>query len=106
MIISGAGNYSGTVIRYFNINVLQPTGLRMESSKANSVKLVWSFSGKATGYEIYRKQSDGKYKKIATTKKTTYTNKKLAPSTSYKYKVRAYVKNSTGTVYGLSLIHI
>ena len=100
VIISGAGNYSGTVIRYFNINVLQPTGLRMESSKANSVKLVWSFSGKATGYEIYRKQSDGKYKKIATTKKTTYTNKKLAPSTSYKYKVRAYVKNSTGTVYG------
>lgn len=60
VIISGAGNYSGTVIRYFNINVLQPTGLRMESSKANSVKLVWSFSGKATGYEIYRKQSDGK----------------------------------------------
>ena len=100
VIISGAGNYSGTVIRYFNINVLQPTGLRMESSKANSVKLVWSFSGKATGYEIYRKQSDGKYKKIATAKKTTYTNKKLAPSTSYKYKVRAYVKNSTGTVYG------
>ena len=100
VIISGAGNYSGTVIRYFNINVLQPTGLRMESSKANSVKLVWNFSGKATGYEIYRKQSDGKYKKIATTKKTTYTNKKLAPSTSYKYKVRAYVKGSTGTAYG------
>ena len=47
VIVSGAGNYSGTVIRYFNINVLQPTGLRMESSKANSVKLVWSFSGKS-----------------------------------------------------------
>ena len=74
VIISGAGNYSGTVIRYFNINVLQPTGLRMESSKANSVKLVWSFSGKATGYEIYRKQSDGKYKKIKNWRRQLLTN--------------------------------
>lgn len=46
--------------------------------------------GQAAGYEIYcsRKKGSG-YKKIAATKKTSYTNKKLPAKTMY-YKIRSY----------------
>ena len=45
----------------------------------------------AHGYEIYRsnKKKSG-YKKVATTKKTSYKNKKLKSRKKYYYKVRAY----------------
>lgn len=99
MILKGQKNYSGTVIRYFNIKVAAPKSLKISSNSATSIKLSWSAGGKATGYEVYRLESNGKYKRIATTSKTTYTNTKLKNSKSYKYKVRAYYKSSTGKVY-------
>lgn len=99
MILTGSNNYSGTVIRYFNIKVAAPKSLKMTSNAATSIKLSWNAGGKVTGYEIYRLESDGKYKRIATTSKTTYTNTKLKNAKTYKYKVRAYYKSSTGKVY-------
>ncbi|MCR5430492.1 MAG: family 16 glycosylhydrolase [Eubacterium sp.] len=57
----------------------------------NSAKLVWSKAKGAKGYYIYRSESkSGKYKKVASSKKTNYTNKGLALGKYYYYKVIAY----------------
>ena len=68
------------------------SGLRQSDNSKSSISLTWKALEGADGYQIFRLYSDGKYKKIATTNKTTYVNKKLSAGTIYKYKVRAYVK--------------
>ncbi len=62
---------------------------------STSVKLSWEEEYGVDGYQIYRKVSGGKWKKIKTIKKsskTTYTDKKLKSGKTYKYKIRAYDK--------------
>lgn len=56
------------------------------------VKLSWKKMTGATGYEVYGSVCDGdkNFKKIADTKKLSYTQKKLNNKKSYKYYVRAY----------------
>ena len=68
----------------------KPSALKCKSVSAKSQKLTWKKDGQAAGYEIYcsRKKGSG-YKKIAATKKTSYTNKKLPAKTMY-YKIRSY----------------
>lgn len=98
VIVKGLGNYTGSSIRYFNITVAAPKSLKMSSNSATTIKLSWSSGGKVTGYEIYRLTGKS-YKKVGSTKSTTYTDKKLGNSKSYQYKVRAYFKGKNGTVY-------
>lgn len=50
-----------------------------------------------TGYEIYRANRTGSYTKIAKISDNVYTDKGLASSQTYRYKIRAYTYNaSTG----------
>lgn len=71
--------------------------IQVKLASANSVKLTWKKIDKATGYIVYRSSSKyGSYKKIATTKKTAYTDKKLKRGRTYYYKVAHYNKQSTG----------
>ncbi len=75
-------------------------------SKITSIKLndndkpvlKWKTVSNATGYRLYRKADDAKkWTKVTTTKKTTFTDKKLSDSTGeVKYRVRAYTVNSKG----------
>ena len=55
-----------------------------------------------TGFEIYRATATGSYKKVATVADTSYTDKNLKSSTSYRYKIRAYVLDpaSGEKIYG------
>lgn len=70
-------------------------GFKHSGSTYNSVTLVWNSYPTASGYQIYRaKSKNGKYKKIKTTKKTSYTRTKLTTNTTCYYKVRAYKKRS------------
>lgn len=67
------------------------------------IKLRWTPAKNAQKYVIYRATSKkGKYKKIATTKKTLYVDKKGTQLKTYYYKVRAMKKNGTTKkwVYG------
>lgn len=48
-----------------------------------------------TGYQIYRKNSKGKYKKIATTTSVQYVDSNLKEKTTYSYKARAYKYNTS-----------
>lgn len=67
------------------------------------VKLSWKEIGGAQGYQVYRKEGeDGKYKRIKTLKgltKTSFQDKNALPGKVYYYKVRAYLKLSSGNIY-------
>ena len=67
------------------------SGFKVALSSTTSAKLTWSKTKGANGYYVYRSnKKNGSYKKIATVKSTTYTNKNLALGQYYYYKVRAY----------------
>ncbi len=75
-------------------------------SKITSIKLgdddkpvlKWKTVSNASGYRLYRKTDDAeKWTRVTTTKKTTFTDKKLPDATGeVKYRVRAYNVNSNG----------
>jgi C1A family cysteine protease len=83
-------------------SMAQTKSLKKSAVKKTSVKLSWAKTSGATGYEVYRATSkNGTYKKVATVKsKKSYTNTKLKAGTTYYYKVRAYKKSGSTTVYG------
>ena len=76
------------------VKVAQAKKLKVKSVKETSGVLYWSKVNKASGYIIYEyNRPKKKYdKKIATTKKTSYTVKKLKVGTNHLYKVVAYRK--------------
>ncbi len=81
--------------------VSKVTSLKATERKTTSIKLSWKKVTGATSYQVYR-YTNGKWKKIGTTTKTTYTDSKsLEKGTEYKYKVRAVQKVSSKTTrYG------
>ena len=66
--------------------------------------LKWKKVTGAKKYEVYKgAKKKGKFKKVATVKKTTYTDKKIKKSKknkNYFYKVRAIAKADGKTVKG------
>lgn len=77
-----------------NKEVTTPGAVKATAAAYNQIKLSWTASNNATGYEVYQK-SGKNFKKIATVKGTSYTVKKLTTGTKYTFKIRAY-----GTVDG------
>jgi len=81
-----------------------PKKLAAEMVSDSEAKLTWKKVTGATGYKIYRSESeDGKYKLVTTVKKNatvTYTNKKLELGKTYFYKIKAYAKVGSKTVSG------
>ena len=66
-----------------------------------TVKLTWTKVNGAKGYQVYRSATkNGTYKKITTTSKLSFTNKKLTANNKYYYKVRAYTKVNGKFKYG------
>ena len=82
--------------KYTNIVSATPTLAKVATVKASTnmytkIDLSWSKVTGATGYYVYRSTAiNGTYKKIATTKKLTYTDKKAANGGSYYYKIVPY----------------
>lgn len=71
------------------------------TAQCSSIKLSWAKAKDVTGYEIYYSDTkNGKYKKLASTKSTSYTNKSLKVGKTRYYKVRAYKKSGKKTYYG------
>lgn len=71
---------------------------KVKEATSSSVTLTWEKVKNADGYRVFR-QVDGKWKKLADTKKLTYTAKSLVASDSYKFAVRHYtVKNGEKTL--------
>ncbi len=72
-----------------NNSVSAPKSLKATQTGKNKVKLTWSAGENAKSYAIYRKQGSGSYKKIGTTKKLSYVDKKAKNGKKYQYKVQA-----------------
>jgi hypothetical protein len=78
----------------------QVTGVRVKSSDCGEVKITFKKVKGASGYEIrYSEKKNGKYKKIATVKKASYTYEAGSGKKGY-YKVRAYKTVKKKKVYG------
>ena len=71
-----------------------PSGLSVSNTIA-SLTLKWNAVKGATGYEIYRAGTDGKYSKITTVTSTSYVDTSVKNNTQYSYKIKAY--NAAGT---------
>lgn len=70
----------------------------ISSKKSKQVALKWKKISKATSYQVYRSTSQkGKYTKIATTSKTSYTDKKATKGKTYYYKIRVCKKVGSKT---------
>ena len=66
-----------------------PSGLAVSNTIA-SLTLKWNAVKGATGYEIYRAGTDGKYSKITTVTSTSYVDTSVKNNTQYSYKIKAY----------------
>ncbi|MBE6776463.1 MAG: DUF4474 domain-containing protein [Ruminococcaceae bacterium] len=68
-----------------------PTGLAAATDN-KVIRLSWKANGKATGYEVSRyNAAKGKWEVIGKTSDITYTDDTLTETSSYTYKIRAYV---------------
>lgn len=77
----------------------KPTGLTLSSKSEDTVKIKWS-GVECTGYLIYRYDTlSGGYEKVGSTTSTSYTDSTVDSGTTYKYKVRAYIKTDSRTFY-------
>lgn len=78
------------------------TGVKL-TAKKKAMKVAWKKTAGASGYKVYRATSKkGKYKcvKTASSKTTSFTNKKLKKNKKYYYKVCAFVKSGKRTYNG------
>ncbi len=77
------------------------SSFKLKRISKSKVKLRWK---KVTcdGYQIYRRTSKGKYKKLRTlsAKKSSYTKARLKVGKKHSYKIRAFVKVSGKKIYG------
>ncbi len=80
-----SGNPSDTVSVY-----LKPcVPVVMGSYEKNKIKITWKKSEGADTYYVYKKNSKGTYKKLGTTNKLYFTDKKVKKGNYYEYKVTA-----------------
>ena len=78
-----------------------PTIVSCYSTLQNSVKITWTASEGADGYELWRSttpDNEGSWVRVkSVTGSTVYTNQGLEIGTTYYYKVRAYAVNADGS---------
>lgn len=84
---SKAGAYSKVIAAKAS---LQKVTISSASAGKKTATLKWRKVSGASRYQVYMKAPGGKYKLVATTKKTSLKQKKLKSKKSYSFKVRAY----------------
>lgn len=101
VLITGKGYYSGSKSITF---VIRPSSTKITVSSTNkSVSTKWTKVTGASGYEVYMSTvKNSVYSKIGTinSSSTNYKKTKLISKKTYYFKVRAYTKVGSKTVYG------
>ena len=94
------GNYSSTVTARTNPSVI--TGAVLGGKAADALRVNWSKNTSADGYivEMYQGENWVRVAKITDNSTTTFRKAGLAPSTVYKFRVRAYKMDGTTALYG------
>ena len=85
--IKGKGKYTGSKTIKFDIVPKKPT-IKV-SEKNGKITIKWNEIDGAEKYQIYYAVDGGKYKKLATTSKTSYSTTKLDPDDDLSFRVRA-----------------
>lgn len=95
------GKYSGTSTVKFTIKPAVTDKVTAKSTKT-AITLKWNAVTGATGYRVYcYNEKTKKYESVASSlKTTTYTLKKLKTAKTYKFKVKAYTKKGSTTIWG------
>lgn len=98
--LDASNNWSGYV--YATVTYLGVPQLKNVYSEATGMKLAWTAVSSASGYVIYRRTSPtANWTRLATSTGTSYVDTTVTKGTGYSYTVRAYVKDSSGTLsYG------
>lgn len=107
-IVRGYKKSGTTTVTGINSDILTTTttpgqvkGLKVDKNSTNYITLKWNKLNGATGYYIYRKDaSNGSFKFIGGTTKTSYTNKSLTSGKNYYYVVVGYKKFNSQTLKG------
>ena len=94
------GNYLGGKDLTFTIAPKATKGVKAKTQTTSSITLTWTKTTGATGYRVYQySPSKGKYVVKASVKDvTTYKVTGLKAGTTYKFKIKPYVKTDDGTV--------
>ncbi len=82
-----------------NIDLGKVQSLTCTDKTLTGYTLKWKKVKGADGYKL-QKYVNSQWKDVKTTTKTSYTFKNLAENSSCKYRVRAYVKQGSGKVWG------
>lgn len=85
--IKGKGNYTGSKTIKFDIVPKKPT-IKV-SEKNGKITIKWNEIDGAEKYQIYYSVDGGKYKKLVTTSKTSYSTTKLDADDDLTFRVRA-----------------
>jgi len=101
VIITGKGNYKGTITKTFIITPKKVTELKAKNQEKDRITLSWSKQTGAKAYKLYTyNYKKEKWEYVGKTTKNTYTIKKLKTATTYKYRVRAYMEVGNTQYYG------
>lgn len=79
--------------------IANEAGLTVTETTLNSISLRWNEMDDVSGYDVYRKNSDGNYEVIGSTSnqsEITYKDTSLTEGTAYSYKVCAYTIDAEG----------
>ncbi len=93
--------YSGSYVSYYtevSRYYLEAPELLSAKSGKSGITAKWETVKGASGYQIFRKEADGSYKKIATVKgetKYSYLDKSAKKGRTYTYRVKAYYSKTT-----------
>lgn len=93
---------------YSNYDAAKPVckspSLTLKTNNYCSIKVSWTKISGASGYNVYRKTSGGKYSLVKTTSKSRlyFNDKDKLTGTTYYYYVRAYTNVNKSKVYGNS----
>lgn len=95
--VDGVKEWKESEIVSMKLSVAAPTNVTAASTGYNKNKISWNGVAGAAGYKVYASTSKtGTYKLIKTTTALSYTHKNLTHRQRLYYKVKAYVKGSTG----------
>ena len=98
---AGSNEYSVSALTASKVKKPAKVKSVKAAPECKKVTLKWKKQKGVAGYQVYVSDlKNGKYKKLATVKKNSYTAKKLKVGKTYFYKVRAFKKNKKKKVYG------
>lgn len=100
VLITGIGDYTGSVKKYFTIAPQKVTNVSVTSANRN-VKVKWRKQSNVTGYQIQYTTPFGTVKtKNLTSNTSSVMLKNLSKGNVYTIRVRAYAINNGKTAYG------